>query len=83
MGGGNVKLAGVLGLYLAWLGWGVLAVGALAAFVLGGLFGLALIASRRADRRTAVPFGPWMIAGAWLAILAGDGLTRSYVDLLA
>lgn len=82
MGGGDVKLAGVVGLYLGWLGWGALAVGAFAAFVLGGVFGLALIAGRRAGRRTAIPFGPWMLAGAWVGIFIGQVLGAWYIGLL-
>jgi leader peptidase (prepilin peptidase)/N-methyltransferase len=82
MGGGDVKLAGLVGMYLGWLGWGALAVGAFAAFVLGGLFGLALIALRRAGRRSAIPFGPWMLAGAWVGIFSGQALGDWYVSLL-
>ncbi|TDN93232.1 A24 family peptidase [Microbacterium sp. BK668] len=82
MGGGDVKLAGVVGIYLGWLGWGALAVGAFSAFVLGGLFGLALIAVRRAGRRSAIPFGPWMLAGAWVGIFMGQALGAWYVSLL-
>ena len=83
MGGGDVKLAGVVGMYLGWLGWGALAVGAFAAFVLGGIFGLALIAAQKAGRRTAIPFGPWMIAGAWVGIVLGQALGAWYMSLLA
>ena len=83
MGGGDVKLAGVLGLSLAWLGWGALAVGAFAAFLLGGVFGLALIAARRAGRKTAIPFGPFMLAGAWIGILAGEAIAGWYLGLFA
>lgn len=74
MGGGDVKLAGVLGIYLGWIGWGALGVGALAGFLLGGLFGVALLLTRRAVRRTAIPFGPWMILGAWVGVLAGESV---------
>lgn len=80
MGMGDVKLAGVLGLFLAWLGWNEFAVGALAAFLLGGLFGV-IILLRGAGRRAAVPFGPWMIGGAWIAIFAGDAIARWYLSL--
>ena len=83
MGGGDVKLAGVLGVSLAWLGWGALAVGAFAAFLLGGIFGLSLIAARRAGRKTAIPFGPFMLAGAWVGIIAGETLAGWYVGLFA
>lgn len=72
MGGGDVKLAGVVGLYLGWFGWGPLVVGAVAAFLMGGVVAAVLLITRRADRRTAVPFGPYMLAGAWIGIIIGD-----------
>lgn len=81
MGGGDVKLAGVVGMYLGWLGWGTLAVGAFAAFLLGGIFGIVLLALRRARRKSAIPFGPWMIAGAWVGIFGGEAIARWYLGL--
>jgi len=81
MGFGDVKLAGVLGLYLAWLGWGELAVGAFAAFVLGGFFSLALILLRRVNRKSGIPFGPWMLAGAWVGTFAGGIIAAGYLAL--
>jgi leader peptidase (prepilin peptidase) / N-methyltransferase len=81
MGGGDVKLAGVAGLYLGWLGWSSLVVGWLAAFLLGGVFGIVLIASGQARRNTAVPFGPWLLVGAWIGIWFGDGIGHSYLAL--
>jgi leader peptidase (prepilin peptidase)/N-methyltransferase len=82
MGGGDVKLAGVLGIYLGWLGWEEFVVGASAAFVLGGMYGLLLMVLGRAGRKTAIPFGPWMILGAWTGIFVGDAATAWYVNLL-
>ncbi|MGV8913705.1 MAG: prepilin peptidase [Rhodoglobus sp.] len=79
MGMGDVKLAAVLGLYLGWLGWGVLAVGAFAAFLLGGLFAIVLLVAGRARRRSAIPFGPWMIAGTWLGIACGSQVWNGYM----
>jgi len=81
MGGGDVKLAGVIGIYLGWIGWGALAVGAFAAFLYGGVFGIALVLLRRAGRKTAIPFGPWMILGAWTGVFAGEAVGRWYVNL--
>jgi len=81
MGLGDVKLAGVLGLYLGWLGWGPLAVGAFSAFLLGGLFSLVLIGTRRANRKSGIPFGPWMLAGAWLGIFGGEAIATGYLSL--
>jgi leader peptidase (prepilin peptidase)/N-methyltransferase len=69
MGGGDVKLAGVVGAYLGFLGWEVVLVGAVAGFLLAGAYGLILIAARRASASTAIAFGPFMLAGAWFAIL--------------
>lgn len=81
MGFGDVKLAGVIGIVLGWLGWETLVVGALAAFILGGLFGVALLVSRSAGAKTAIPFGPWMLGGAWVGILAGPQLASGYLAL--
>jgi len=81
MGFGDVKLAGVIGLFLGWVGWGPLVVGAFAAFLLGGLFSLALVMTRGATGRTAIPFGPWMILGAWVGIFAGEQIATAYLAL--
>jgi len=83
MGLGDVKLAGVLGLWLGWLGWGELVVGAFAAFLLGGLFSIVLLATRRAQRTGGIPFGPWMLAGAWAGVLVGGTVAASYLQLLS
>ncbi|REJ04647.1 prepilin peptidase [Microbacterium bovistercoris] len=71
VGGGDVKLAAVIGLVLGWHGWQALVIGAASAFVLGALYALALMALRRADRSTRIAFGPWMIVGAVLGIAIG------------
>ncbi len=81
MGFGDAKLAGVLGLYLGWFGWGALVVGWFGAFVLGGVFALVLVLVGRAGRGTAVPFGPWMLAGAAVGIVAGGDVASWYVGL--
>lgn len=81
MGFGDVKLAGVLGLYLGFVGWGALLVGAFAAFFLGGIFSLVLLALKRVGRKSGIPFGPWMLIGAWVGIFAGNALFASYLSL--
>ena len=73
LGLGDVKLAGVLGLYLGFAGFSYLLAGAAAGFVLGGMWGLILVASRRGTGKTRIAFGPFMLAGALLA-LAVPGL---------
>jgi leader peptidase (prepilin peptidase)/N-methyltransferase len=82
MGWGDVKLAGVLGLYLGWIGWGAVAVGAYAAFLLGGVVGLAMMVARRAGRKSKIPFGPYMLTGAMLALFATTPLISWYHSLL-
>jgi leader peptidase (prepilin peptidase)/N-methyltransferase len=72
MGFGDVKLAGLIGLYLGWLGWSAVWLGTLTGFLLGGLAAAVLLATRRAGRRTAIPFGPAMLAGALFAVIATD-----------
>ena len=82
MGFGDVKLAGVLGLYLAYLGWGSLVVGGFLGFLLGAVVGGGLMLIRRAGRKTMIPFGPFMLAGALLAIFVGQPLADAYVKSL-
>ena len=70
---GDVKLAASLGTLLAWFSWRLLLAGGFAGFLLGGVFAAALLASRRAGRKQPIPFGPFMIAGAVLAVVAQPG----------
>jgi leader peptidase (prepilin peptidase)/N-methyltransferase len=70
---GDVKLAASLGTLLAWFGWPLLIGGGFAGFLLGGVFASALLVYRKADRKQSIPFGPFMIAGAVLALLAWPG----------
>ncbi|MFI6264380.1 prepilin peptidase [Micromonospora sp. NPDC051006] len=69
LGAGDVKLAATLGLPLGWLGWPTLGWGLVLPHVLNGLVVLALLTTRRVRRDTALPFGPAILAGAWLAAL--------------
>ncbi|MBC7723761.1 MAG: prepilin peptidase [Burkholderiaceae bacterium] len=71
LGFGDVKLAGLIGLHLAWLGWGDLIAGTLLAFLLGGIHAIVLLVLGRAGRGTRIAFGPWMLAGAVGTILLG------------
>ena len=81
MGLGDVKLAGVLGLYLGWVGWGAVTVGALGAFILGGVYAFVLILGKRANRKSGIPFGPWMLVGAWLGIGIGNEAFAGYLSI--
>jgi len=74
MGLGDAKLAASLGTMLAWAGWPALISGTLAAFLLATVYGLGLLAARRGTLRQRIPFGPFMIAGAFLALLAATAL---------
>ena len=69
LGLGDVKLAGVLGLLLGWVGWSPAIVSVLAAFVIGGVIALILLLARRASRSSHIAFGPSMILGAWVALV--------------
>jgi leader peptidase (prepilin peptidase) / N-methyltransferase len=73
LGLGDVKLLGLLGLVLGWFGWGVLLAGVFLGLLTGALVSLVLLAARRAGWRTALPFGPPLLLGAVLALLAESG----------
>jgi len=81
MGFGDVKLAGLVGLVTGYVGWGALVVGCFAAFVLAGGYGAVLLATGRADRRSGLAFGPWMLAGGWVGVAAGAPLATGYLQI--
>ena len=68
LGMGDVKLAALLGLYLGWLGWNAVLLGAAAGFVVQAGVALVLLAARRVTLRGELPFGPAMLLGAALVI---------------
>jgi leader peptidase (prepilin peptidase) / N-methyltransferase len=76
MGFGDVRLAGLLGLATGWLGLGHAFVAFFAAFVLGAAVGLGVMAAGRAGRKTRIPFGPFMAAGAIVAVVWGNPLVH-------
>lgn len=78
LGGGDVKLAAMIGAFLGWPGVFLTILGAAAA---GTLAGLVLLATRRADRRTALPFGTFLAPAAVLAGVVGPFVWRWYGGL--
>ncbi|GJF30339.1 prepilin peptidase [Kitasatospora sp. NE20-6] len=64
IGLGDVKLAPSLGAALGWFGWSYLVAGLTLGFLLGSLYGVGLLVSRRASGKRTIAFGPFMIAGA-------------------
>jgi leader peptidase (prepilin peptidase)/N-methyltransferase len=75
LGFGDVKLLGLLGLVLGWVGWGALLAGVFLGLVAGAAASVTLVATGRAGWRTALPFGPPLLVGAVLALaLQGQAL---------
>ena len=66
LGLGDVKLSGLLGAFLGWLGWPAVLAGTLAAFVLNAVVALGLLAARRVGVKSGIAFGPAMVIGAVL-----------------
>ncbi len=71
MGFGDVKAAVGLGAALGWYGWDVLLLGTFAWFFLGGVYAGWLVVVRRVGRRASMPYGPFLIAGAFVGVLLG------------
>ncbi len=78
LGDGDVRLSPLLGGYLGFLNPGLAPVGLFFGFLIGAVVGVALMVAKRAGRRTAVPFGPFLALGTIVAIFVG----QRYIDLL-
>ena len=76
MGFGDVRLAFVLGLFLGWLSLGHVLVGIFCGFLLGAVIGVVLVVFRIRSRKDAIPFGPFLAAGAAVTVLVGDPMVQ-------
>lgn len=77
MGFGDFKLLAMIG---AWLGWQVLPLVIILSALSGTLFGLFMIVSGRQQHGQQVPFGPYLAAGGWVALIWGDKIIGSYLN---
>lgn len=78
MGHGDFKLLGAFG---AWLGWQMLPLIILLSAVVGAIVGIGMIALRGHDRNIPIPFGPYLAAAGWIAMLYGEQIVTSYLQL--
>lgn len=78
MGYGDFKLLAVLG---AWMGWQMLPVIILLSSIVGAIVGIALILLRGRDRNIPIPFGPYLAAAGWLAMIWGNEINQNYLGL--
>lgn len=77
MGFGDFKLLAALG---AWLGWQALPMIILLSSLVGALVGIGLILFKQQHRDNPIPFGPYLAAAGWLALVWGDALTQGYLN---
>lgn len=82
MGFGDVRLAGLIGLALGWLGPWYVVIGFMAANVAGALLGVGLMLSGKATRKTALPYGVFLAGGSVIAILVGGPIINWYSHLV-
>jgi leader peptidase (prepilin peptidase) / N-methyltransferase len=78
MGYGDFKLFAALG---AWLGWKVLPLIITLSAATGAILGILMIVLRGRDRRAPMPFGPYLAAAGWLAMMYGDSLVNGYLRI--
>ncbi|KJS14192.1 MAG: peptidase A24 [Peptococcaceae bacterium BRH_c8a] len=78
MGGGDIKLSAVMGLFLGWQG---VAVALFLSFLIGGIAGILLLVTKIKGRKDAVPFGPYLALGALVAVFYGQRIITWYMSL--
>lgn len=80
MGYGDFKLLAALG---AWFGWQSLPIIILLSSLVGAFVGITMIIAMGRDRQIPIPFGPYLAAAGWLAMIMGEQLTSMYFNLYA
>jgi leader peptidase (prepilin peptidase)/N-methyltransferase len=78
MGYGDFKLLAMLG---AWGGWQILPLTILLSSIVGAVLGLILLRMRNVETSTPIPFGPYLAIAGWIALLWGDQITTSYLQI--
>lgn len=76
MGYGDFKLLAALG---AWLGWTYLPVIILLSSVVGAVIGIGLMLFKQHQREQPIPFGPYLAAAGWIALIWGESINRAYL----
>ena len=79
MGYGDFKLLAALG---AWLGWSLLPIIILLSSLVGAIVGISLIALRQHQRETPIPFGPYLAAAGWIALIWGHEINTLYINIV-
>jgi leader peptidase (prepilin peptidase)/N-methyltransferase len=80
MGYGDFKLLALLG---AWLGWQMLPLVVLLAAGVGAIVGISMILLKRLQRETPIPFGPYLAAAGWIAMMWGQPMMNAYLRTMA
>jgi leader peptidase (prepilin peptidase) / N-methyltransferase len=81
MGFGDVRLAGLGGAALGWLGLGAVGVGVFGAFLFAGVPALVMLATGKANRKTAVAFGPYLALGTVVGACFGLVIAHAWVSI--
>ena len=79
MGYGDFKLLAALG---AWLGWQMLPLIILLSAIVGAVSGILMIVTKRHERSVPIPFGPYLAAAGWVAMLYGPQIVKRYLDYM-
>lgn len=79
VGGGDIRLAPVIGALLGWLSLGHLVVGMAAGFLVGGVTAVVLLLGRRVGLKSSIAYGPAMCLGAWVAVAATSRIATALV----
>ena len=79
MGFGDFKLLSLIG---AWLGWQQLPMIILMSAAVGAVVGIAMMVFRKHERSIPIPFGPYLAAAGWIAMLWGETIKTTYLDTL-